>query len=357
MRSFCTKDEIFVQGFLYFFINVKCQKSGKDGKTNMILYNLRLMAKNLMAEFQEVTEPLEHNGVKGSLREEILTNCLKELLPQKYSVGSGIIVDADQTQSRQQDFFIYDAFDSPVFLTRSSYQVVPIESVYATVEVKSSLNKTELEKCVKNIQSVKKLKLTPAKTLQWTPPKENQVMGMVFAYTSDISLEAVIKNLNEFNREMKIPYEEQINMICVLDKGVILPLEKNGLNNVRLMPNNNTMLCKTQGSMEDNLSLFYLLLQYHLNLLIKAAPDLMEYARKSNLIDSKVAIPLDDMDDKTALQIGNEALSRSEIEKICNLHRTIYQGENYTEEEKSKAIADFSKIFSKIAKANAKKEE
>lgn len=345
-----------MQGFLYFFINVKCQKSGKDGKTNMILYNLRLMAKNLMAEFQEVTEPLEHNGVKGSLREEILTNCLKELLPQKYSVGSGIIVDADQTQSKQQDFFIYDAFDSPVFLKRSSYQVVPIESVYATVEIKSSLNKNELEKCVRNIQSVKKLKLTPAKTLQWTPPRENQVIGMVFAYTSDISLETVIKNLNKFNREMKIPYEEQINMICVLDKGIIVPLEKNGLNNIRLMPNNNTMLCKTRGSVEENLSLFYLILQYHLNLLIKAVPDLMEYAKKSNLIDPKTIIPLDDMDEDTSLKIGNGILSLNEMKKLNNAHKTLFQN-NATEEEKGKALEEFKEMFLKTTKVDVKNEK
>lgn len=356
MRNFCTKDKISVQGFLYFFINVKCQKSGKDGKTNMILYNLRLMAKNLMAEFQEVTEPLEHNGVKGSLREEILINCLKELLPQKYSVGSGIIVDADQTQSRQQDFFIYDAFDSPVFLKRSSYQVVPIESVYATVEIKSSLNKNELEKCVRNIQSVKKLKLTPAKTLQWTPPRENQVIGMVFAYTSDISLETVIKNLNKFNREMKIPYEEQINMICVLDKGIIVPLEKNGLNNIRLMPNNNTMLCKTRGSVEENLSLFYLILQYHLNLLIKAVPDLMEYAKKSNLIDPKTIIPLDDMDEDTSLKIGNGILSLNEMKKLNNAHKTLFQN-NATEEEKGKALEEFKEMFLKTTKVDVKNEK
>lgn len=322
----------------------------------MILYNLRLMAKNLMAEFQEVTEPLEHNGVKGSLREEILTNCLKELLPQKYSVGSGIIVDADQTQSRQQDFFIYDAFDSPVFLKRSSYQVVPIESVYATVEIKSSLNKNELEKCVRNIQSVKKLKLTPAKTLQWTPPRENQVIGMVFAYTSDISLETVIKNLNKFNREMKIPYEEQINMICVLDKGIIVPLEKNGLNNIRLMPNNNTMLCKTRGSVEENLSLFYLILQYHLNLLIKAVPDLMEYAKKSNLIDPKTIIPLDDMDEDTSLKIGNGILSLNEMKKLNNAHKTLFQN-NATEEEKGKALEEFKEIFLKTTKVDVKNEK
>lgn len=322
----------------------------------MILYNLRLMAKNLMAEFQEVTEPLEHNGVKGSLREEILTNCLKELLPQKYSVGSGIIVDADQTQSRQQDFFIYDAFDSPVFLKRSSYQVVPIESVYATVEIKSSLNKNELEKCVRNIQSVKKLKLTPAKTLQWTPPRENQVIGMVFAYTSDISLETVIKNLNKFNREMKIPYEEQINMICVLDKGIIVPLEKNGLNNIRLMPNNNTMLCKTRGSVEENLSLFYLILQYHLNLLIKAVPDLMEYAKKSNLIDPKTIIPLDDMDEDTSLKIGNGILSLNEMKKLNNAHKTLFQN-NATEEEKGKALEEFKEMFLKTTKVDVKNEK
>lgn len=322
----------------------------------MILYNLRLMAKNLMAEFQEVTEPLEHNGVKGSLREEILTNCLKELLPQKYSVGSGIIVDADQTQSRQQDFFIYDAFDSPVFLKRSSYQVVPIESVYATVEIKSSLNKNELEKCVRNIQSVKKLKLTPAKTLQWTPPRENQVIGMVFAYTSDISLETVIKNLNKFNREMKIPYEEQINMICVLDKGIIVPLEKNGLNNIRLMPNNNTMLCKTRGSVEENLSLFYLILQDHLNLLIKAVPDLMEYAKKSNLIDPKTIIPLDDMDEDTSLKIGNGILSLNEMKKLNNAHKTLFQN-NATEEEKGKALEEFKEMFLKTTKVDVKNEK
>lgn len=318
----------------------------------MILYNLRLMAKNLMTEFQEVTEPLEHNGVKGSLREEILTRCLEELLPQKYSVGSGIIVDADQTQSRQQDFFIYDAFDSPVFLKRSSYQVVPIESVYATVEIKSSLNKIELKKCIKNIQSVKKLKLTPARTINWIPPTDNQVMGMVFAYTSDISLDTIIKNLNELNHEMEIPYEEQINMICVLEKGVILPLEKNGLNNVCLMPNNNTMLCKTKGSMEDNLSLFYLILQYHLNLLVKAAPDLMEYAKKADLIKSQAVIPLDDMDDETFLQLGNGVLTSNEMKKLNNAHRTLYQT-NATEEERSKALALVEELFKKTANPNA----
>lgn len=320
----------------------------------MILYNLRLMAKNLMTEFQEVTEPLEHNGVKGSLREEILTKCLKELLPQKYSVGSGIIVDADQTQSRQQDFFIYDAFDSPVFLKRSSYQVVPIESVYATVEIKSSLNKNELEKCVKNIQSVKKLKLTPAGTRHWTPPTENQVMGMVFAYTSDISLETIIKNLNEFNREMKIPYEEQINMICVLNKGVILPLEKNGLNNVRLMPNNNTVLCKTKGSMEDNLSLFYLILQYHLNLLVKAAPDLMEYAKKSNLINSQAIISLDDMDEDTFLQIDNSKISVKDMKNVQDFQKMLSQGEKFSDEEEERIIKETGSLFARIARENIK---
>lgn len=177
---------------------------------------------------------------------------------------------------------------------------------------------------------------------------------MVFAYTSDISLETVIKNLNEFNREMKIPYEEQINMICVLNEGVILPLEKNGLNNVRLMPNNNTVLCKTKGSMEDNLSLFYLILQYHLNLLVKAAPDLMEYAKKSNLINSQAIISLDDMDEDTFLQIDNSKISVKDMKNVQDFQKMLSQGEKFSDEEEERIIKETGNLFARIARENTK---
>lgn len=170
----------------------------------------------------------------------------------------------------------------------------------------------------------------------------------------DISLETIIKNLNEFNREMKIPYEEQINMICVLNKGVILPLEKNGLNNVRLMPNNNTVLCKTKGSMEDNLSLFYLILQYHLNLLVKAAPDLMEYAKKSNLINSQAIISLDDMDEDTFLQIDNSKISVKDMKNVQDFQKMLSQGEKFSDEEEERIIKETGNLFARIARENTK---
>ena len=82
----------------------------------MLLYNIESMAKKMDIESNEVSAHIEHQLTKGEHREKIIRKYLKQLLPQKFSVGSGIIVDVNETQSKQQDFFIYDAFNSPVFL-------------------------------------------------------------------------------------------------------------------------------------------------------------------------------------------------------------------------------------------------
>lgn len=43
-------------------------------------------------------------GVRGTSREDVLRQRIKELLPQKFTVGNGIITDCQGKQSRQQDF-------------------------------------------------------------------------------------------------------------------------------------------------------------------------------------------------------------------------------------------------------------
>lgn len=71
----------------------------------MLLYNIESMAKKMSIDYQEVTNHIEHMGLRGSSRENILREYIKQLLPQKFAVGNGIITDVNGTQSKQQDFF------------------------------------------------------------------------------------------------------------------------------------------------------------------------------------------------------------------------------------------------------------
>ena len=77
-------------------------------------------------------------GEMGACREEILRNYKRQFLPEKFKVGRWFIIDSDGNQSRQQDFIIYDAFNSPKAQNMDTIQVLPIESVFCTIEVKST---------------------------------------------------------------------------------------------------------------------------------------------------------------------------------------------------------------------------
>ena len=66
-------------------------------------------------------------------------------------------MDCKDVQSRQVDIIIHDKFLTPYLVDMKDTKIVPIESVYGVVEVKSTLTKEELRKCVKNIESVRKL--------------------------------------------------------------------------------------------------------------------------------------------------------------------------------------------------------
>ena len=228
----------------------------------MLLYNIESMAKKLDAESNEVSSRIEHQLTKGEHREEIIRKYMRQLLPQKFTVGSGIVVDVNGVQSKQQDFFIYDSFNSPVFLDMETACVIPVESVFATVEIKSELTKKTLRDAIENIESVKNLSLSPLINSAIIPETYNFIFGSIFAYTSDSSMETIVRNLNELCKE--IPKEKCPSVICVFDKGLIVNLSKKGLNQINTIPSENTIWGFIENTKELNLYLFYLMIFHHL---------------------------------------------------------------------------------------------
>ena len=294
----------------------------------MLLYNIESMAKKMEIDYQEVTSHINHMGLRGSARENILREYIKQLLPQRFSVGSGIITDAIGTQSRQQDFIIYDAFNSPSFLQMDSISIVlPVESVYSTIEVKSCLNKDELGKCISNFRSVKELVLSPFDSNCSSLRSYNQICGYVFSYTSDATLDTVARNVKDLCKDL--PVEKQPAIICILDKGLIVHVDKTNPLNILIEPSENAAWAIIEKGKEMTLYLFYLLLQQHLNTTSIIPPDLFKYAYAEHVIDNTtVRIPTEMIPKDISISLGENTISGEEIRFLQENHDLCYKQKN-----------------------------
>lgn len=99
------------------------------------------ISKKMTLDFSEVTSRINHNGEKGTARENVLQNYLRNYIPDKYTFSKGTIIDCNDNQSRQVDIIIHDKYTTPCLIDMDSTKVIPVESVYAVIEVKSTLTK------------------------------------------------------------------------------------------------------------------------------------------------------------------------------------------------------------------------
>jgi hypothetical protein len=101
----------------------------------------------------------------GNIAEHAVREFLVSLLPAKYSVGVGEVINAEGTildridQSQQKDVIIYDQYINTILGWGSSKtSLFPVESVYGVLEVKTSISsQAALDKAVEQAVEVKKL--------------------------------------------------------------------------------------------------------------------------------------------------------------------------------------------------------
>ena len=102
--------------------------------------------------------PLEHSGVKGAIREVLIADLFRPLLPADVGIATGVVISSyDDLQSAQQDIVIFNRRILPPVLFEHGPAIVPAESVLATIEVKSQLTATELRSAHSNASSLREL--------------------------------------------------------------------------------------------------------------------------------------------------------------------------------------------------------
>lgn len=170
-----------------------------------------------------------HQGLKGGANENSLKAIIAGLLPGKYGIGSGTVIDRNGKESRQCDIIIFDKTIYPSYLSLSSVEIYPVDLVYATIEIKTTLDKAAAEAAIENIKSVRDLDYIKDEFASWEGKSEDMLaslnmrkptppLGFVFAYNSTTNDAATFANWFDKCGQKKslLPF-----MSCVLSLGLV----------------------------------------------------------------------------------------------------------------------------------------
>ena len=177
------------------------------------------------------------SGIKGDERAAALAEFFRHRISNVFEITKGEVIDWYDHRTGQLDIVIYDKLaTSPISQQRENC-IIPCESVYVIVEVKSILNKQEIKKCLKASRTVRNLRPFKQRFVDarvgGAPAKKDahRCLYMVFAYKSDLTAENWLKK--EYARLSLVAGENNlkastIDRIFVADRGIINPVRIQG---------------------------------------------------------------------------------------------------------------------------------
>lgn len=189
-----------------------------------------------------------HCVTTGKIREIIAHKFLRPHLPTNIDIKSGVIIDQHGNRSAQQDCVLLDN-RLPLVDVGSDFDALLIaESVIATIEIKSDLNKSELLTSLESSALTKSLIRTGGQEYRKVSakiiiPNALPILTYIFAYDG-MNLETAFQHVHNFAVERQdgrlVP-----EAICILKKGVLVRSP--------MMPtvvNNNVTLPRADGSLD-----------------------------------------------------------------------------------------------------------
>lgn len=175
-----------------------------------------------------LTSEAHHNKGKGDNREEIVSESLKQVLPNRYSLAHGEVVTSQNEHSHEMDVAIIDSSHCPSLLLELGHSLIPIETIYGVIEVKSTLTSDELKDAYEKIHHLKLIAPPASFALKlgnsgWSTHIPAPLpIGVVVAFTAGRSLEAIAEQARKLDAELPgIKYRP--DFIAILDEGIIGP--------------------------------------------------------------------------------------------------------------------------------------
>jgi hypothetical protein len=189
-----------------------------------------LLRQHIAAAIQKAKtmSAIPHTGLQGRFRELLVGDVLAPLLPSTCMICRGTVIDSEgarfETRSPlgkykvEDDILIVDRETIPPLLLAEAEGVVPVESVLARFEIKSTLTATELRDAIDGAMLFNSLKNgLPAQDLLGSA-----ALRCVFAFDTDLTMggksefERFKEQVEEVGGNLDVP---PVVALCVVGRG------------------------------------------------------------------------------------------------------------------------------------------
>lgn len=235
----------------------------------------------IFAAIAQIRNSIPHSGETGDLVERVFRDQLREVLPEKVGISNGFVVDSEGKVSRQMDIILFDRQNTPRIFTSAGAQMFPVESTYACGEIKTEMNKKQLndsfEKCLSYKRLHRKAYFESKSVFQQTYKLFgrdcNHWQSIFFCISAhSISMDSLISTYKEIVENRLLPIHERIDTIVALDATDNQNMLLNGMvesdsgnpqdKSINLLPSPGSSICTYRA--KEPWSLFVMLLLYYM---------------------------------------------------------------------------------------------
>ncbi|MFT0892208.1 DUF6602 domain-containing protein [Pseudochelatococcus sp. G4_1912] len=176
----------------------------------------------------EASKDIKHPRDVGTAREVILRDLFisNKLFPRRYEISNASVRVASSSGhlSNELDILFYDFLNSITLMQRQGgYEVLPVESCYGVIQVKSKLTKKELINGLDNIASFKRLRRNNNShgiIERGDIEVQKKGFGILFAYDTDLDWSEIVFELEVYAKNCL--RTNLCNAVFILSKGYFM---------------------------------------------------------------------------------------------------------------------------------------
>jgi hypothetical protein len=256
------------------------QPRPSTAETTPLARGMHRLAAGLQDAF-EASKAIHHNLSAGEAREHAVARALEPHFPSRFRLSSGIVVNSAGDESLQQDILVTDPSVGTPFVAEGNIGVHPVETVVASLQVKTTLDVASLKDAVTNVASVKRLvsdaprgfSRLAGSTLELGEATMKPFAGIV-AFQASADHAALRQAYLQANAVL--PVHDRVNALFVLDQFVMLWSDSETSLSVIDSPTARGIV-QTIGAGRDSILFFYVTLMRALNRYSPPSLDLAAY--------------------------------------------------------------------------------
>jgi len=174
-------------------------------------------------------DKLIHSLEYGIYRENSCKDFIKFVIPSKFNIDDGFLINSNDNVSSQCDIVIFDSNHTPLFESGKKQRFFPIETVVAIGEVKSTLSKKEFKIALNKLAKNKSIRMetpNPSFIYRHANDKFNNYIhpcDQIFSLLICKKLNFNLKDLDfDDYYDKDIEYQNRHNLILSIDDGIFM---------------------------------------------------------------------------------------------------------------------------------------